>query len=284
MTKRISPFTDFGFKYIFGQEKNKDLLIDFLNTLFAEEPGHETIVDVTFQDKELPRSPESERGVIYDIKCLTSSGKHFIVEMQNAQQSYFIDRSIYYAARSIVSQAQAGKDWRYEFNPVYVVSFLNFKMEALGKEVRTDVALCDLDTHKPVSDKIRFIYIQLPQFTKTQDECQGIFDYWIYNIKNMENMNNIAFAQQHKIFQRLESVTNYANLDKAQRLAYDEDLKIYRDFQNCMDFKLREGFNKGLQEGQDKIIKKLVIGGMSPESISQMLEIPLESIKKAISN
>ena len=57
----------------------------------------------------------------------------------------------------------------------------------------------------------------------------------------METTNSIAFAQQHKIFKRLEAVTNYANLDKAQRLAYDEDLKIYRDFQNCMDFKLEEG-------------------------------------------
>ncbi len=155
MTKRISPFTDFGFKYIFGQEKNKDLLIDFLNTLFANEPEHETIVNVTFQDKELPKSPESERGVIYDIKCLTSSGKHFIVKMQNAQQSYFIDRSIFYSSRSIVSQAMSGKDWRYEFKPVYVVSFLNFKMEDLGTKVRTTVGLCDRDTHKQVSDKIR---------------------------------------------------------------------------------------------------------------------------------
>lgn len=311
MTKRISPFTDFGFKYIFGQEKNKDLLIDFLNTLFAEEPGHETIVDVTFQDKELPRGPESERGVIYDIKCLTSSGKHFIVEMQNAQQSYFIDRSIYYASRSIVSQAQSGKDWRYEFKSVYVVSFLNFKMDALGPEVRTDVALCDLDTHKTVSDKIRFIYIQLPNFIKNEEQCEGIFDYWIYNIKNMENMSNIAFAQQHKIFKRLESVTNYANLDDAQRHAYDEDLKIYRDFQNCMDFKLQEGLKqglaKGLQEGISKgrqegltkgrqegisegrqeeqinVIKKLAKNGMSPDSISQILELPVDSVTKVLS-
>ena len=292
MTKRISPFTDFGFKYIFGQEKNKDLLIDFLNTLFADEPGHETIIDVTYLDKELPKSPESQRGVIYDIKCHTSSGRHFIVEMQNAQQSYFVDRSIYYASRSIVSQAQSGKEWCYEFQPVYVVSFLNFKMDVLGTEVRTDVALCDLDTNKPVSNKLRFIYIQLPRFTKSEEECQGIFDYWIYNIKNMETTNSIAFAQQHKIFKRLEAVTNYANLDKAQRLAYDEDLKIYRDFQNCMDFKLHEGFKKGIKKGEEKgraeeksdIVCKLYKNGMPAETISQMLEIPLETVMDIIDN
>jgi len=29
----VNPFTDFGFKKLFGMEVNKDLLIDFLNTL-----------------------------------------------------------------------------------------------------------------------------------------------------------------------------------------------------------------------------------------------------------
>lgn len=275
MTKRISPFTDFGFKYIFGQEENKDLLIDFLNTLFVDEPGHETIINVTFLDKEYPKSPESQRGVIYDIKCQTSSGKHFIVEMQNAQQSYFIDRSIYYASRSIVAQAKAGKEWCYEFQSVYVISFLNFKMDALGKEVRSDAALCDLDTNKPISDKLRFIYIQLPQFNKTEKECEGIFDYWIYNIKNMESMNNIAFAQQHKIFKRLESVTNYANLDNAQRLAYDEDLKIYRDFQNCMDFKLEEG----KMEERKNSIRLMLSFGIDPQAIADKYHISLKDVE-----
>ena len=286
MTKRISPFTDFGFKYIFGQEENKDLLIDFLNTLFIDEPGHETIIDVTYLDKELPRSPESQRGVIYDIKCHTSSGRHFIVEMQNAQQSYFVDRSIYYASRSIVSQAQSGKEWCYEFQPVYVVSFLNFKMDVLGTEVRTDVALCDLDTNKPVSDKMRFIYIQLPRFTNKEEECKGIFDYWIYNIKNMETTNSIAFAQQHKIFKRLESVTNYANLDKAQRLAYDEDLKIYRDFQNCMDFKLEEGIKKGEEKGREEerknSIRMMASFGINPQDIADKYHLPLSEVYSII--
>ena len=115
-------------------------------------------------------------------------------------------------------------------------------------------------------------------------------------------MNSIAFAQQHKIFKRLEAVTNYANLDKAQRLAYDEDLKIYRDFQNCIDFKLHEGIKKGREEGIRKgreegikkgeekgrakekydIVCKLYKNGMPAETIARMLEIPLESVKDII--
>lgn len=280
MTKRISPFTDFGFKFIFGQDQNKDLLIDFLNTLLADEPEFEKITDVTYLDKELPRSPESQRGVIYDIKCLTSSGKHFIVEMQNAHQSYFVNRSIYYASRSIVSQALVGKSWNFELTPVYVVAFLNFHMDDLGNNIRTDVALCDLDTNKPISDKIRFIYIQLPLFVKEENECDNILDYWLYNIKNMETMNSIAFTQQHNIFKRLEAVTNYANLNEAQRHAYDEDLKVYRDFQNCMITSHEKGRAEGRVEGQRAIVETLVKKGMTLQQISEMLDMPIAKIQE----
>ncbi|MEN9611964.1 MAG: hypothetical protein RLZZ628_2778 [Bacteroidota bacterium] len=41
--KFINPFTDFGFKKIFGTEENKDLLIHFLNTLLPAEKKNEIL-------------------------------------------------------------------------------------------------------------------------------------------------------------------------------------------------------------------------------------------------
>lgn len=290
--KENQPIHGFRFQINLRTSEKQGSLDYFLNTLFAEEPGFERITDVTYLDKELPKSPESQRGVIYDIKCVTSSGKHFIVEMQNAHQSYFVNRSIYYASRSIVAQAKSGKDWNFELAPVYVVAFLNFHMNALGPNVRTDVALCDLDTNKPVSDKIRFIYIQLPLFVKEEDECDNIFDYWLYNIKNMDTRNSIAFTQQHNIFKRLEAVTNYANLDDAQRHAYDEDLKVYRDFQNCMITSheegralgrtegMEQGLKKGITQGQKNIVMTLINKGMTVQQISEMLDMPIEQVQE----
>ena len=82
MTKFINPFTDVGFKKIFGQEMTKDLLIDFLNDLLVDEKH---IIDITFLDKEILPEYMGDRGVIYDIYCTTESGEQFIVEMQNKQ-------------------------------------------------------------------------------------------------------------------------------------------------------------------------------------------------------
>ena len=80
MSKFINPFTDYGFKLIFGREVSKNLLIEFLNDLLE---GERVITDLTFLNNEqLPDYPEG-RGIIYDVYCTTDTGEKIIVEMQN---------------------------------------------------------------------------------------------------------------------------------------------------------------------------------------------------------
>ena len=76
MTKFINPFTDVGFKRIFGQEINKDLLIDFLNSLLV---GERHIHDIQFLDKEILGESVADRNCIYDIYCTDENGEQFIV-------------------------------------------------------------------------------------------------------------------------------------------------------------------------------------------------------------
>lgn len=89
MARFINPFTDVGFKRIFGQAIHKELLIDFLNDLLI---GEKRITDITFLDKELLPDFSGDRGVIYDIYCTNEDGEQFIVEMQNREQTFFRER------------------------------------------------------------------------------------------------------------------------------------------------------------------------------------------------
>ena len=91
MAKYINPFTDVGFKRIFGQDLSKPLLLDFLNSLFE---GEKHIANLTFLDKEQPALFEEDRSLIYDIYCETDDGEKIIVEMQNKSQPFFKNRSI----------------------------------------------------------------------------------------------------------------------------------------------------------------------------------------------
>ena len=144
----ISLLTDFGFKRIFGTAMNKDLLICFLNSLFN---GKQVVKDVSYLNPEHVGDVYTDRRAIFDVYCEGENGEKFIVEMQNAYQAYFKDRSLFYSTFPIREQAPKGNDWDFKFNHVYTVALLNFNMyeDAFDKEKpRHHVQLCNTGLRK----------------------------------------------------------------------------------------------------------------------------------------
>ena len=272
MGKFVNPFTDTGFKILFGQELSKPLLIDFLNSLLS---GKEKIVDLKFLDKEKPRLYKNDRGLIYDIYCETDTGKKIIVEMQNRSQEFFVERSIFYVSQAVSRQGQKG-EWDYNFDSVYLVAFMNFKLDSL-KEFRTDASLKNDKTNEVISDKIKFIYLQLPYFQKEEDECKTYFDKWIYIFKNMEILERIPWAAKNSVFSRLGEIAEIANMTETQRRKYDKDLKILRDNYNILEFAKKEARKEGRAEGRAEGLKEKAI-----EMAIEMLKegLPIETVAK----
>ena len=120
----VNPFTDFGFKKIFGEEASKPQLIDFLNCVLTDNQ----IVDLDFKDKEKLGFVATDRKAVYDILCETKSGEKIIVELQKAKQNYFKDRTVFYASFPIQEQAEKGT-WDYRLKAVYCVGILDFKFD-----------------------------------------------------------------------------------------------------------------------------------------------------------
>lgn len=293
----INPFTDIGFKRIFGQEFSKPLLLDFLNNLLV---GERKIENITFLDKEMPRDIEGERSIIYDVLCETETGEKIIVEMQNQRQPFFKQRSIFYASEAISRQARKGREWRFDVKAVYLIAFLNFTLEDIGTTFRTDVALLDMRTKEVFSDKIRLIYLQLPYFNKEADECENDFERWIYVLKNMETINRLPWTAKSAVFKRLEEIAEVRALTKEEQMQYDHALKVYRDnyntFQGAIEEGMKEGREKGLKEGKEEGIKEgrekgradktkevaqnMKKMGMSIEQIAQACGISVEEAEK----
>ena len=173
MARFIDPRVDWAFKRIFGSEDTKECLITFLNGLFEDEL---VIKDVTFAKTEKLGLRPDDRGVVFDVYCVTNEGKHVIVEMQKKEQEYFADRALYYTARAIVQQGVRGI-WDYHLAPVYTVCFMDFVSESpMLKEFRTDLVLTDLQTRQRVSDRMRIVYLQLPLFDKHN---HGVLLAWV---------------------------------------------------------------------------------------------------------
>ena len=205
MSKFINPFTDVGFKRIFGQEFSKPVLLAFLNSLLEKE---RIIVDLRLLDKEQIGLAEGDKSLIYDVYCETDTGEHIIVEMQYKSHPRFKERTIFYAAHSIVKQGEPGREWAYNIQAVYMVALLNFKAHSISEEFRTDVSLMDMKHHTVFSDKMRLVFLQLPHFTKEADECETIFEKIIYTLKHMEILQRMPWMAQSAVFQRLAEIAD----------------------------------------------------------------------------
>lgn len=247
MARFINPFTDIGFKRIFGQPLHKDLLIDFLNGLLE---GEKRIIDITFLDKELLPEFTGDRGLIYDVYCTNEDGEQFIVEMQNREQIYFRERALFYLSQAVARQGERGTDWKFNLKAVYGVFFMNFQLKGIMPDkLRTDVVLADRDTHREFSDKLRFIFLQLPCFRKEEDECENDFERWIYVLKNMETLHRLPFKARKAVFEKLEQIVDIAALSKEERMKYDESIKVYRDSMAILEYAKQDGWNKGIAKG-----------------------------------
>ncbi|GAA6257865.1 Rpn family recombination-promoting nuclease/putative transposase [Bacteroides sp. f07] len=251
MGRFINPFTDYGFKFLFGREVEKELLIDFLNDLLV---GEHVITDIQFLNNEQLPEVKTERGIIYDIYCVTDTGERIIVEMQNREQPYFKDRALFYLSRAITQQAKKGI-WDFQLDAVYGVFFMNFVMNKdIPAKIRTDVVLADRDTGKVFNGKFRQIFIELPNFNKEEDECSTDFERWIYILKHMDTLDRMPFKARKAVFERLEKMASKANMTQEERAQYEEEWKFYNDYFNTLDFAqkkgLEEGRKKGLEEGR----------------------------------
>ena len=273
MGKFINPFTDVGFKRIFGQEISKPVLIAFLNSLLE---GERKIVDLQYLDKEKVGISDGDRSLIYDVLCKTDCGEHIIVEMQNKSQPFFKNRSIYYISRSIVEQGERGSDWNYEIKAVYLVAFLNFRLKGFAEKFRTDVGLMDMQQLTLFSDKERMIFLQLPNFTKELEECETIFERIIYVLKHMEILQRMPFLAQDAVFKRLSEIAEVASLSKEERRQYDESLKHYRDTISVMQGQFQEGERKKAFE----IARSLKAMGLPTEDIAKATGLSAEEVSQ----
>ena len=282
MGRFINPFTDMGFKRIFGHEVNKHLLIDFLND-FLE--GEKRIIDITFLDKEQLGTTADDRSCIYDIYCENENGERFIVEIQNRGHRNFKERAIYYLSRVIANQGQKGPSWIFDLKAVYGVFFMSFHLDGRRQaRFRTDVALRDIQTNEPFLDKMRFIFLDLPAFTKDEETCETDFERWIYVLKNMEILQRMPFKARKSVFEELEKIADISALSKEDQEKYEHIIKVYRDNLVTEQWAIEQGFKKGHEKGlQDGLIltaRGMKVKGYPLEDIAQITGLSIEEIRE----
>ena len=276
----VNPFTDFGFKRLFGEEPNKGLLISFLNTLL---PAKHQIKELQYTKNEYQGYSALDRKAIFDLNCISTTGERFIVELQKAKQNFFKDRSVYYATFPIQEQAIKG-DWDFKLAAVYTVGILDFIFEEDVKNHDTEVVhFIQLKNqhHRVFYDKLTFIYLTLPQFKKSLNELQTIQDKWFYVFKHLAELDEVPSELQEAIFLQLFEAAKVAKFSPVERQAYENSLKYYRDLKNVTDTARDEGFEEGIaigvEKGKEEALRSMLMtmqaNGMTMAMIAKALSL-----------
>ena len=278
--KYINPFTDYGFKRLFGEEPNKDLLLDFLNELLKHEQGK--ITELTYLKSDKLGSSEEDRKAVFDLYCQNERGEKFIVELQKTKQKFFKDRTVYYSTFPIREQAQRGSDWTFELKAVYTVAILDFVFEEDQNEpdkFRYDVKLTDTETCQVFYDKLTFVYLEMPKFQKDVSELTTRFDKWMFVIRNLNKLDRIPDELREGIFERLFEVAEIARFSPEEVQAYEDSLKSYRDLKNSLDTAYEEGVEQGIEQGIEQVAINGIKQGKSDELIMELTGLNLEQIE-----
>jgi len=291
--KYINPFTDYGFKRLFGEEPSKDLLLDFLNELLRSEQGQ--IKSLTYLKSDKLGSSEEDRKAIFDLYCENERGDKFIVELQKTKQKFFKDRTVYYSSFPIREAAQRGGDWNFELNAVYTVAILDFVFDE-DKDQKDkylyNVKLSDIETHKIFYDKLTFVYLEMPKFNKTIKQLKTRFDKWLYVIRNLNKLDRIPEELKEGIFLRLFELAEIAKFSPSEVRSYEDSLKAYRDLKNSIDTAREEGRiegriegeTEGIIKGKAEIVIRLKGLGYDVKAIAEITGLSLEETDKIINN
>ena len=270
----VNPYTDFGFKKLFGTEINKDLLISFINSLLH---GREVVKDLTYLNTEHLGTSEADRRAVFDVYCENEKGEKILVEMQRGIQQYFKDRSLYYATFPIREQGQKG-EWDYRLKSVYIIGILNFTFDKDNDDYyHHEVQLLDNQTKEVFYDKLTFIYLEMPKFNKTEDELNGMFEKWLFVLRNLSRLMERPKALQERVFTKLFEAAEIAKFTKTEYDNYEESLKVYRDWKNMIvtekKISWEEGHEIGTEEGEKKkAIKTARAMKANNEPIAKIME------------
>ena len=279
MTGRyVNPYTDFGFKLLFGTPVNKDLLIGFLNALFR---GEQEITDVIYLNAEQLGRAEWDRKAVFDVYCENVKGERFIVEMQKAKQKYFKDRSVFYSTFPIREQAKVG-DWDYELKSVYTVGILNFVFDEDKDDeeyYHHEVKLMDVGRKEVFYEKLTFIYLEMPKFRKREEELETLFDKWMFVLKNLATLLDRPAALQERVFKRLFETAEIARFSESEMRDYEESLKNLRDLGNVLNTAKEEGRKEGRKEGIETMALRMRDDGMPLEVIAKYTGLSVEEIQ-----
>ncbi len=284
LTKFLDPKNDIAFKKIFGTEKNKEILIHFLNdmlTFKAKKP----IKSVTFLKTLLDPETVLKKTSIVDILCTDEDGNQYIVEMQVAKEKGFEKRAQYYASKAYISQANKGGEY-HDLKEIIFLAISDFEMFPNKGAYKSDHVILDKESHENDLKDFSFTFVELPKFDKDIDHLSNMTEKWCYFFKHAEStsLNDmLKIIEGDEIMEKAYKQLDEASWTDEELLTYTQAEKYASAYKASMAQKFDEGEIKGKRETARNLLKEncdiALISRCTGLSVEQIQNIALEESK-----
>ncbi len=249
----LDPKNDYLFKRLFGTEKNKDILIYFINSVLHLQ-GKTAVEDVTYLQTDLNPEYAYKKQSMVDVLCRDKTGTQFIIEMQVAKFSGFEERAQFYAAKAYINQMNVGEKYQ-DLKEVIFIALTDYVMFPDKSAWKSDHVTLDKKTFERDLQAFSFTFIELPKFTKTIEELSTIEEKWVYFFKHahetMEDELTTLLGDDVVLKKAFEESTKFS-MSEREWNSYEAALKHERDARAIEDYKIQQAEEKGLEKGLER--------------------------------
>ena len=266
MQRYVDILTDSGFKAVFGEQRNREVLIDMLNAFL---PDGRHVRDIEYSATELPGFTLSNKSVRLDLRCTGEDGRQFIVEVQCYRQSNLFRRCVLYASEVYAAGSRRGDMQENDIQPVYFLCLLGGDARISdGDGPRKDGCIVREYTFREkdggdVPDETIFcIFVELNRFSKSLEECTGELDEWCHSLRHVGTMTEIPERLKKEPFKRFFRACEIAKFDTDTKLIYEKDMITERDYYNIINTARKTGMSAGMERGLQKGLQQGLQRGM----------------------
>ena len=246
----VDILTNGGFKALFGDVANKEVVMSIINVLL---PAHRKVTEIEYLPTEYQgQVVDLHKEYHYDFMCKDVSGAMFIVELQRYQDDYWFNRCVSYACRVYDRQNRKGEN--YNIPPVYLIGLMDIPVNHSDPDFWKDRYVSEYtfrekESHDLLGETIVIIFAEMANFSKTAEECVTEVDRMLYLLKNIGKMLHQPEWLQHEVYTRIFDACEIAGFNEDKRTKYDKDMYDERRLKSEMNTARRIGYENGRNEG-----------------------------------
>ncbi|WP_353274018.1 Rpn family recombination-promoting nuclease/putative transposase [Wolbachia endosymbiont (group A) of Ennomos erosarius] len=282
LSKFLDPRNDLCFKKIFGTEKNKNILIHFLNDILGFTEIN-AIQEVEFLSTIMDPEVASDKQSIVDVLCKDSIGNRFVIEMQLARDKGFEKRAQLYAAKAYSRQSDKSGNY-IDLKKVFFIAISNCNLLPEEVDYISTHNIRDIKTNGHYLKDLQFIFIELPKFSKSKvEQLESTIERWCFFFKYAEETTEEdlkEIAEKAPIIKLAYDELDKFRWNEKDLVAYEERIMDLRKEEAILEYRLDLAEEKGIEKGKIEVAKAMLANNVDVNTIVKFTGLSISEIEE----